>query len=137
MAQFLFICILLVSSWNLVECVHNIEDYGAVSDDAADATCMQNSESIIHALLAANASSSDKAVLVPANGTYCVVRVNVTHLNHVTILLHGNISANNKQKLWATYKNEHHVACIDLDECTNLIIMGTDHSMIDGQGWIW
>ena len=58
----------------------NIMDYGALANDSSLAACDSNAVALVKAFAAANASSSDRVVLVPTGRTFTIRNVTISEV---------------------------------------------------------
>lgn len=73
----------------------DIREFGAISGDSSDATATVNSAAILKAILAANASSTDRTVLVPAGLNFTVFNTSISNVNDVTLQIDGVLVVSN------------------------------------------
>lgn len=110
---------------------HIVEDFGAVAGVEDWDTAVQNANAFLKALLAANASDSDRTVIFSEGSSYFMYAMNGTDLHDVTIQIDGTLRYSDEIKNWPS-KN---YALMYFTGCEGIHITGK--GMIDGQGLNW
>lgn len=104
--------------------------FGAIPNDSSDATAAVNSAAIAKAFLYANASSTDRVVLVPAGMNFTIFKTGVENVNNVVLQIDGTLIVGNNvsNPVWNSGPN----GAIQLSLSQNIEITG--EGLIDGQG---
>eukprot|EP00455_Lapot_gusevi_P054830 TRINITY_DN885_c0_g1_i1.p1 TRINITY_DN885_c0_g1~~TRINITY_DN885_c0_g1_i1.p1 ORF type:complete len:433 (+),score=162.00 TRINITY_DN885_c0_g1_i1:85-1383(+) len=113
---------------------HSIVDFGAIPNDDSVAASETNTRALVNALLAANASSSDRTALIPAGSSYYIFTVNLTSLYKVNLQIEGVLIANNNITHWHQVIHDFS-AVLYLTDSHDFTISG--NGAFDGQGYVW
>lgn len=105
---------------NLAKGVHDIRDYGAVPDLTDTASAFKNGDAIAAAINAANATASDREVLVPANYTFTFMPVTVADLVNLTITVDGTLLASKHHLDYPLSSNGQVLDIISISRANNL-----------------
>jgi hypothetical protein len=119
--------------------VFNIDDYGAVANDASFEVAIKNGQAFNLALIAANSSSfsskSDRVVLIQGNSDrvyYMLPAGDVSRLINLTIQLDGKLILwDNDHTRYPVDKNGNTLNFISLSNSENLTIQG--NGIIEGR----
>ena len=88
-----------------VDALHDIRDYGALTDDDSLNAERVNAQAFMDAIVAANmtmgtAAEGDREVLIPANCTFNMMPAYAEDLNDLTITVDGTVKASKRQHRW-------------------------------------
>lgn len=85
----------------LGSCSHNIVDFGAISNSTEDTDrAFLNTNAMIQAIAAANASEYDRTVLVPVGYTFVMMPIISSALFNITFEVNGVILASQDYQNW-------------------------------------
>lgn len=91
------VCLVLLTT---VHAIHDIRDYGAISDDDSLHAERTNAQAVMDAIVAANytegLAEGDREVLIPANCTFNMMPAYAEHLTNLTITIDGTIKASKR-----------------------------------------
>jgi polygalacturonase len=109
-----------------------IDDFNSMKDVDTWEAASQNTQAMMNAITAANSSSTDKVVLIPAGSTYYMTQVKVEYLKDVTFQIDGTIRFSNEMDKYGDTQND---PFIDISQSEGIRIQGT--GLLDGQGLNW
>ena len=134
-------CFAILAS--LSHAAHNILDYGAIHKSELTIDAFSNANATILALLLANASDTDREILIPEGYSFVMMPVRVDYLVNVTIRVEGEVlmsaddvnfpTTPNKTSDWASNGN---ISDFWNFEYSNGLRF-TGHGRIDGRGFDW
>lgn len=122
---------LVLSSLSSQAWAHNIEDFGAKAGYETFEIAVSNAKAFVKAFLMANASETDRTVLVPSGRSYYMYAANLSLVNDVTIQLDGNLKYSDEIHRWPS----ENFALLYFSYCHGIRVTG--RGMIDGQGLNW
>jgi polygalacturonase len=109
----------------------SIDDYGAIKNIRSLKAAEINSEAFQQALLAANSSTYDRTVLIPAGNEYALLHVYSTQIHDITIQLEGTLIFSDEIQAWP----EDPTAQLEFYDVHGVTVQG--NGKIDGQGLKW
>ncbi|RYY72378.1 hypothetical protein EON63_20955 [archaeon] len=110
---------------------HIIDDFGAVAEKESWAIAQQNSQAFLKALSCANASTTDRTVIFPADRHYFMYAISTSFLQDVTIQIDSVLKYSDDIKRYPAGTS----ALIHISESHGITLTGKGR--IDGQGLIW
>lgn len=110
---------------------HFIEDFGAIAEKESWAIAQQNSQAFLKALAVANASTTDRTVIFPADKHYYMYAVSTSYLQDITIQIDGVLKYSDELKRYPAGTS----ALIHISESHGITLTG--QGKIDGQGLNW
>mmetsp|Transcript_48728 Transcript_48728/g.66278 ORF Transcript_48728/g.66278 Transcript_48728/m.66278 type:complete len:151 (+) Transcript_48728:17-469(+) len=126
----------VASILGLTNAARNILDYGAIPDLTDTNTAYANAHAMTKAIEDANAgTSTDRAVLVPADNVFTFMPVHVDGLYNFQLTIDGTILASEDYMNWENRTETHVYDFITINDSTNIKIDGT--GLVDGQGFRW
>lgn len=126
----------VASVCSLASASRSILDYGAIPNLTDTDTAYANTYAFNKAIEAANAGTSgDRVVLVPANNTFTLMPVHVSHLYNFKLTIDGTILASEDYVNWENRTDTHCWDLFTIDDSTNIKIDGS--GLVDGQGFKW
>ena len=132
--QILSAVVVIFSLANLAMAAHSIANLGAVPNNPSDSAAAANTLALQKALVAANASATDREVLVPAGGSYYYYWLKVDYLVNVTLRIDGTILVSNNITATAWLVSGD-FASLWFERARGLTLTGS--GKIDGQGYDW
>jgi polygalacturonase len=108
------------------------EDFGAIAGIENWVVAQQNAGALLKALLAANASATDRTIVIPAGRSYYMYAINSTNLSNINIQIDGVLKYSDEISKWPATNN---YALLNFDNCEGIHLTGS--GMIDGQGLNW
>lgn len=109
----------------------SIDDFGAIKNIRTLKAAEINSNAFQEALLAANSSSSDRTVLIPAGNEYTLLQIYSTDLYDITIQLDGTLIFSDEIQAWS----EDPTGQLEFHDVHGITVQG--NGKIDGQGLKW
>ena len=109
-----------------------IDDFSSVKDVDSWEAASQNTNAMMNSIIAANSSSTDRVVLIPAGSTYYMTQVKVEYLKDVTIQIDGTIRFSNEMDKYEDTQND---PFLEFSQSEGIRIQGT--GLLDGQGLNW
>eukprot|EP00743_Colponemidia_sp_Colp-15_P004929 GILK01005312.1.p1 GENE.GILK01005312.1~~GILK01005312.1.p1 ORF type:complete len:471 (-),score=64.30 GILK01005312.1:166-1473(-) len=115
-----------------------LSEFGGIPNDSSVASSLANRDVFVSALLAANASATDKVITVEPDHEYFILgSVSASHLVGVTIQLEGTLTALDNIDQWPFVGNSY-VDFMVFTDCTDLkVYSSTGKGLIDGRGYVW
>ena len=111
-------------------CIHNVLDYGAVSERSDTATEFQNANAFQQAVAAANSSADDKEVYFPSGYRFYMMPSKFINLYNVTITIDSYLYLSSDNENWPLDSNKGVVAWLIINDSKYIYIRGT--GTIDG-----
>lgn len=108
----------------------NIMQFGAVPGDSSDSAASANSVALLKTFLAANASASDRVVLIPATQNFTIFTVALANLTDITVQLEGTLMVSNNISNPAWPRTGEYAA-LDISQSRGIEITGG--GVFDGQ----
>lgn len=115
----------------LETCAFSIDDFNPIEGKDTIHAARQNVKSFTEAVLAANASTTDKTVLIPEGHVYYMAELFFEYIHDVTIQLEGRIMFSDNLLIWDNDSE----SMICFENSRGLTVHG--HGVMDGQGLKW
>jgi hypothetical protein len=109
----------------------SIDDFGAIKNIHTLNAAKANTQAFNLALLAANSSTTDRTILIPANNEYLMLNVGGSDLYDLTIQLDGKLIFSDDIDSWPADP----IGQLEFYDIHGMTIQGT--GVIDGQGLKW
>ena len=113
----------------------NICDFDAVESEDTWRAALRNTNALNKALLAANASSVDRTVLIPYDKVFYFKDLTVYDLYDVTLVVDGTLRLNNDVVRWNEMMGGKKGEALHFSGCEGIRLTGM--GTFDGQGLEW
>jgi hypothetical protein len=122
---------ILAGALSIVSCARNIKDYGAVSGLNDTETAFTNQKAFYNAMLDANASDTDREILIAAGDVYTMMPSPVfSNLSDITITIEGTVLFSEDNEQWPLGDDGKVLDFLHIQDSQGIHIRGS--GMIDG-----
>ena len=131
----ILICIIVTLTMQCVLGYHSILDHGAIPSSNITADAFKNADAFLEAIKAANASETDREVLIPRGYKFVMMPTHVDYLSFITINVEGTVILSEDNVNWPN-KTE--------NDCWDFWTFTDSHDLhfkgngkVDGNGYAW
>ena len=114
---------------------HDIRDFGALANDTSLNAEQTNAVALMDAIVAANTTTDDRTVVIPANFTFSTMPVWGNFITNVTFQIDGTLKLSKAHHHFTMRKEGKISDLFYFEDVSDVTFQGS--GVIDGQGYMW